>query len=338
VASHYLRKYATATTIDFELYKLDGTGLKVDAASATHDIKIMKDEGAEADTTADAFVDEGQGYSLALTATEMTAARVVIYIVDLSAPQVWLDKVLIIETYAHASAQHADGAVDAKIGTITNTGGTATIGAALGDVANSTVATRLTNAQTDLNKIGTITNTGGTATLGAALGDVANSTVAVRLTNAQTELNKVGTISNAGGTATIGAVLGAFANVDLVTRVADIHTDVGTALTNIATLDTVIDNIHDTDLPAVKTDTGAIKAITDLLTLAAIADAVHDETLTAHTTADSAGLALKNLLKISKNKWGISGTTLTFYDDNGSSALYSFTLDDASAPTSRTPS
>jgi hypothetical protein len=50
LASHYLRKYATATTVDFELYKLDGTGLKSDAASATHDIKIMKDEGNEADT------------------------------------------------------------------------------------------------------------------------------------------------------------------------------------------------------------------------------------------------------------------------------------------------
>jgi hypothetical protein len=78
MANHYLRKYATATTIDFELYKLDGTGLKSDAASATHDIKIMKDEGNEADTTADAFTDEGQGYSLALTNTEMTAARIVI--------------------------------------------------------------------------------------------------------------------------------------------------------------------------------------------------------------------------------------------------------------------
>jgi len=103
---HYLRKYGVATTVDFGLYKLDGTGLKVDAASATGDIKIMKDEGNEGNTTADAFVDEGQGYSLALTNTEMTAARVVIYIVDLSSPQVWLDKQLIIETYGNASAQH----------------------------------------------------------------------------------------------------------------------------------------------------------------------------------------------------------------------------------------
>jgi hypothetical protein len=147
MASHYLRKYATATTVDFELYKLDGTGLKSDAASATHDIKIMKDEGAEADTTADAFTDEGQGYSLALTDTEMTAARVVIYIVDQTSPQAWLDKVLIIETYGNASAQHRD-VLDVqtevnKIGTITNTNGTATIGAVLGDAANSSLVTRI---------------------------------------------------------------------------------------------------------------------------------------------------------------------------------------------------
>lgn len=105
---HYTRAYNTATTIDFILYKLDGTGLKTDAVSATHDIKIMKDEGAEADTTADAFTDRGQGYSTTLTATETTAARITLYIVDQSSPQVWLDKCLIIETYGNASAQFPD--------------------------------------------------------------------------------------------------------------------------------------------------------------------------------------------------------------------------------------
>lgn len=107
MGGHYLRKYGVATTLNFELYQLDGSALKSDAVSATHDIKIMKDEGAEADTTADAFVDEGQGYSLALSATEMEAARIVIYIVDQTSPQAWLDKVLIVETYGNASAQHA---------------------------------------------------------------------------------------------------------------------------------------------------------------------------------------------------------------------------------------
>jgi len=101
----YLRKYGEATTITFSLWEVDGVDLRVDASFATGDMKIMKDEGAEANM-ASAFVDEGQGYSIACTATEMTAARCVIYAVD-SATKVWLDETIHIETYGHASAQHA---------------------------------------------------------------------------------------------------------------------------------------------------------------------------------------------------------------------------------------
>jgi hypothetical protein len=101
----HLRKYGTQTTIDFTLYKLDGTGLKTDAAHATGDVKIMKNEGDEANT-ANGFTDEGQGYSIVLTAAEMEAARVVLYVVDQSSPQVWLDTTIVIDTYGNASAQH----------------------------------------------------------------------------------------------------------------------------------------------------------------------------------------------------------------------------------------
>jgi hypothetical protein len=479
---HYLRKYGVATTIDFQLYKLDGTGLKVDAASATGDIKIMKDEGAEANTTADAFVDEGQGYSLALTATEMTAARVVIYIVDLSAPQVWLDKVLIIETYGNASAQHifdlgiatvnlsstSEGQIDTidtnaaaiagklptnkimgssgvtdkddeidaikvmtdKIGTIVNTGGTATIGAILGDFANSALVTRVaavksdtaaikaitdlltlaainTEVDTALNtaipgsptadsvnervkatddklptnyimgsavltakddeidaiktmtdKIGTVTNTGGTATIGAILGDFANSALVTRIINMQTELNKIGTITNTGGTATIGAVLGDVANSALAARLiliaSYIDTEVGAikaktdligasvaleAAGNLAAVKAKTDLIPadivtqlDTNVPAIKAKTdvmgasvalesggnvaavkaktdligasvaletggnvAAIKAITDLLTLAAI-NAEVDTALNTAIPASNAATSVNDIL------------------------------------------
>lgn len=101
----YLRKYGVATTINFCLYELDGTDLQAGAAHAAGDTKIMKDEGNEANT-ASAFTDEGQGYSLALSAAEMTAARVAIYVVDQTSPKAWLDRVLIIETYGNASGQH----------------------------------------------------------------------------------------------------------------------------------------------------------------------------------------------------------------------------------------
>lgn len=101
----HLRKYGVQTTIDFELYEVDGVDFRTDAADAGSDCSIMKDEGAEATCTND-FTDEGKGYSLVLTATEMEAARIVVYVVD-SAAKVWLDKAIIIETYGNASAIHA---------------------------------------------------------------------------------------------------------------------------------------------------------------------------------------------------------------------------------------
>jgi len=102
----FLRKYGVETTIDFQLYETDGIDLKTDAVHASGDTKVMKDEGAEANTS-NGFTDEGQGYSIVLTATEMQAARVVVYVVDQTSPKVWLDTVIVVETYGNASAMHA---------------------------------------------------------------------------------------------------------------------------------------------------------------------------------------------------------------------------------------
>ncbi len=100
----YYRHYGVETTIDFTLYQTTGTELKVDAAHASGDTKIMKDEGNEANTT-NAFTDEGQGYSIVLTATEMQAARIVVYVVD-QGTKAWIDTALVIETYGHANAMY----------------------------------------------------------------------------------------------------------------------------------------------------------------------------------------------------------------------------------------
>jgi hypothetical protein len=102
----FLRQYGKQTTIDFELYKPDGSDLKTDAVHAAGDTKIMKDEGAEANTS-NGFADKGQGYSITLSAAEMQAARVKVYVVDQSSPKVWLDTTVVIETYGDANAQHA---------------------------------------------------------------------------------------------------------------------------------------------------------------------------------------------------------------------------------------
>ncbi len=104
MAEVLLAEYGRAKTINFDLYEVDGVDFRVDAADGGSDCSIMKDEGAEGTCTND-FVDEGQSYSLALTATEMQAARVTILVVD-SATKVYLDKHIYIETYGHPSSQH----------------------------------------------------------------------------------------------------------------------------------------------------------------------------------------------------------------------------------------
>ena len=100
-----LRKYGAATTFDLHLVKPDGVDFETAATFVAGDLKIMKDEGAEANT-ANLPSDEGVGYSLVLTASEMQAARLVVYLVDQTATKVWLDTAIVVETYGNASAQH----------------------------------------------------------------------------------------------------------------------------------------------------------------------------------------------------------------------------------------
>lgn len=106
------RKYGQHTTIDFELYEVDGIDFRIDAADAGTDCSIRKDGGASATCTND-FVDEGDTYSLHLTSAEMTAERIILKIVD-TAAKVWLDRCIIIETYDHASAEHDPNTVASR--------------------------------------------------------------------------------------------------------------------------------------------------------------------------------------------------------------------------------
>jgi len=101
-----LGKYNQEKTITFSLFEIDGIDLSVAATFAAGDVKIQKDEGAEANTT-NLPTDEGSTYSLVLTATEMSAARIRIIIIDQTGTKVWLDTSLGIETYGNVSAEHA---------------------------------------------------------------------------------------------------------------------------------------------------------------------------------------------------------------------------------------
>lgn len=100
-----LRKYGVEYTVDFELYEIDGVDLRTDWVPAQVDCEIMKDGGTST-TCTNTATDEGSTYSIVITATEAQAARNVIKIVD-AATKVFLDKVIVVETYGNASAQHA---------------------------------------------------------------------------------------------------------------------------------------------------------------------------------------------------------------------------------------
>ncbi len=103
-----LRKYGVSTTIVFPLVERGTLDFVTGATTAAGDIKISKDGGA-ANNTTDVDIDEiGQGmYKLTLSVAEMQAAKIILSIVDQSETKVFEDQCLIIETYGHASAEHA---------------------------------------------------------------------------------------------------------------------------------------------------------------------------------------------------------------------------------------
>lgn len=102
-----LRKYNTATSIYFPLIDAGAADFESTPVTfASGDTQISKDGGTFANTTNNP-AHEGNGiYSLALTATEMQAALIVVTIID-SATKAWEDQAAIIATYGNASAQHA---------------------------------------------------------------------------------------------------------------------------------------------------------------------------------------------------------------------------------------
>jgi hypothetical protein len=101
-----MAKYGVALTVDFMLHALDGQSFNAAAVHAAGDTTVMKDEGAETNTT-NAFVDRGTGYSLQLTATEMQAARALLKIDDQTGPKAWLPKSFLVLTWGNASAHMA---------------------------------------------------------------------------------------------------------------------------------------------------------------------------------------------------------------------------------------
>lgn len=103
MSSMRLRKYGVQATIEFELHEVDGVDLRTNWTPAQSDCEIEKNEGGY--TICDNTASGTTTYKIVLTATEMEFARGSLKIVD-SATKAFLDIVIQIETYGHASALH----------------------------------------------------------------------------------------------------------------------------------------------------------------------------------------------------------------------------------------
>lgn len=114
-----LRKYGAATHIYIPIIKRSVVDFAVSAdwTPAAGDVKISKDGAAAANVTnLPTAITMGNGamWDFSLTGTEMEAAKIVITVVD-SATKAVEDQAILIDTYGHASAEHAadlDDAVD----------------------------------------------------------------------------------------------------------------------------------------------------------------------------------------------------------------------------------
>jgi hypothetical protein len=105
----YLAKYGTQTTFGFPMVKRAVVDLAATAdwTPATGDTKVSKDFGNVANTTNNPAAVGGTGsvgWTLVLTATELTAAEVQVQIVD-SATKAVEDQFITIYTYGNASAK-----------------------------------------------------------------------------------------------------------------------------------------------------------------------------------------------------------------------------------------
>jgi hypothetical protein len=272
----HLRKYGVETTIDFVLFETDGIDFKVDAVHASGDTVIMKDEAAET-STSNSFTDEGQGYSIVITATEMEAARVVVYIVD-QGTKAWLDTAFVVETYGNASAMHA---FDLD---------TATQGVNVTQISGDSPAADNAEAFFDgtgyagtNNVIPTVTTlTGHTAQTGdnyARIGAPAGASVSADVAAVKAETVLIVADTNELQTDDVPALIAALPTA------AENRTEMDSNSTQLAAIVADTDELQTDDVP------GLIAALNDP-SAADVADAVWDELSTGHTDAGKAGQQL----------------------------------------------
>jgi len=270
-----LGKYNQSKTITFDLVAPDGVDLIVAATFAAGDIVIMKDEGAEANTT-NLPTDEGTGYSLVLTATEMSAARIRIYIIDQTATKVWLDISIGIETYGNASAEHA---FDLDTASTAQTGDNY---ARLGAPAGASTAADIAAVKVDT--AATLVDTGTTlpATLGTPAGaDMSTDIAAIKTDSAAILVD----------TAEIGIAGAGLTNIGTIATCTTVTNQVTADMTAISGDSVAADNLEATYDGTGYVDDNAPSTQSQLsgISTGAVASSVSPETYTLTTGVLSSG-------------------------------------------------
>ncbi|MEE9374547.1 MAG: hypothetical protein V3V00_15940 [Saprospiraceae bacterium] len=131
-----LRNYAEATTVSLALVdpnSSEGEYLTgAPAAFVNADVKLSKDEAndvARSDVTIPIYIVDGY-VKIELNATDMTAKRITVKIVDQTATKEWVDNSIMIDTMVNALSQHEtfpasanNTPIDNFMGSITDTAG-----------------------------------------------------------------------------------------------------------------------------------------------------------------------------------------------------------------------
>jgi hypothetical protein len=147
-----LRKYGVATHIYVPIVKRASVDFAVSAdwTPAAGDVKISKDGGAAANIgTLPAAIAMGNTamWDFTISATEMQAAKIVITVAD-SATKAVEDQMILIDTYAGSSAEHAidlDDGVRAGLTALPNAAADAAGGLPISDAGGLDLDTKLAN-------------------------------------------------------------------------------------------------------------------------------------------------------------------------------------------------
>jgi hypothetical protein len=99
-ATMWAAAYGVEETFGFEIWSTDGLSLDVDESDAGTEVTLMCDEAAPATATND-YVDEGNSYSITLTAAEMQCEYITVWVDGA------VDTIFYVQTYGHASAMVA---------------------------------------------------------------------------------------------------------------------------------------------------------------------------------------------------------------------------------------